>query len=73
MVFAWNEFLFALVLTFRRAQTLPILIAGQASEIGSYWWLMAVLAIMAVTPMVLIGLAAQRWIVTGLSSGGVKG
>jgi multiple sugar transport system permease protein len=73
VVFAWNEFLFALVLTFRKAQTLPILIAGQASELGSYWWLMAVLAIFAVAPMVLIGLAAQRWIVTGLASGGVKG
>jgi len=73
MVFAWNEFLFALVLTFRKAQTLPILIAGQASELGSYWWLMAVLAILAVAPVVLLGLVAQRWIVTGLASGGVKG
>jgi multiple sugar transport system permease protein len=73
MIFAWNEFLFALVLTFRKAQTLPILIAGQASELGSYWWLMAVLAIVSVTPIVLLGLVAQRWIVTGLSSGGVKG
>jgi multiple sugar transport system permease protein len=73
VVFAWNEFLFALVLTFRKAQTLPILIAGQATELGSYWWLMAVLAIFTVAPMILIGLAAQRWIVGGLSSGGVKG
>jgi ABC-type maltose transport system permease subunit len=34
---------------------------------------MAVLAIVSVTPIVLLGLVAQRWIVTGLSSGGVKG
>lgn len=73
LIFAWNEFLFALVLTFRKAQTLPILIAGQATEMGSYWWLMAVLTMFAVAPMILVGLAAQRWIVTGLASGAVKG
>ena len=73
LIFAWNEFLFALVLTFRRSQTLPVMIAGQATELGSYWWIMATLAIFAVVPMILVGLAAQRWIVRGLSAGSVKG
>lgn len=73
LIFAWNEFLFALVLTFRRSQTLPVMIAGQATELGSYWWIMATLAMIAVVPMLLIGLVAQRWIVSGLSAGGVKG
>ena len=73
LIFAWNEFLFALVLTFRRSQTLPVLIAGQATELGSYWWIMATLAIFAVVPMILVGLAAQRWIVRGLAAGSVKG
>ena len=73
LIFAWNEFLFALVLTFRRSQTLPVLIAGQATELGSYWWIMATLAMIAVVPMILVGFAAQRWIVRGLSAGSVKG
>ena len=73
LIFAWNEFLFALVLTFRRSQTLPVMIAGQATELGSYWWIMATLAIFAVVPMILVGLAAQRWIVRGLAAGSVKG
>lgn len=73
LIFAWNEFLFALVLTFRRAQTLPVMIAGQATELGSYWWIMSSLAMVAVLPMLLIGLVAQRWIISGLSAGGVKG
>lgn len=72
LIFAWNEFLFALVLTFRQAQTLPILIAGQATEAGSYWWIMAVLAIVAVLPIVVVGLLSQRWIISGLSAGAVK-
>ena len=70
---AWNEFLFALILTFRRSQTLPVMIAGQANELGAYWWIMSALGLIAIVPMVLLGLYAQRWIVRGLSAGGVKG
>jgi multiple sugar transport system permease protein len=73
LIFAWNEFLFALVLTFRKSQTLPVLIAGQANELGSYWWIMSALAMIAVVPMIAIGIAAQRWIMRGLSAGAVKG
>jgi len=73
LIFAWNEFLFALVLTFRKSQTLPVLIAGQANELGSYWWIMSALAMIAVVPMIAIGIVAQRWIVRGLSAGSIKG
>lgn len=73
LIFAWNEFLFALILTFRKAQTLPVLIASQANEAGSYWWIMSTLAMIAVVPIITIGVLAQRWIVRGLSAGGVKG
>ncbi|MEZ5666089.1 MAG: carbohydrate ABC transporter permease [Alphaproteobacteria bacterium] len=73
LIFAWNEFLFALILTFRKAQTLPVLIASQANEAGSYWWIMSTLAMIAVIPIITIGIIAQRWIVRGLSAGGIKG
>ena len=73
LIFAWNEFLFALVLTFRKAQTLPVLIAGQSTELGSYWWIMSVLAMIAIIPILVIGIVAQRWIVRGLSGGSIKG
>jgi multiple sugar transport system permease protein len=73
IIFAWNEFLFALILTFRRSQTLPVLIAGQSNELGAYWWIMSALGLIAVVPMVVLGLYAQRWIVRGLSAGAVKG
>ena len=73
LIFAWNEFLFALILTFRQSQTLPVLIASQANEAGSYWWIMSTLAMIAVIPMLAIGIIAQRWIIRGLSAGGIKG
>jgi multiple sugar transport system permease protein len=73
IIFAWNEFLFALILTFRRSQTLPVMIAGQANELGAYWWIMSALGLIAIVPMVLLGLYAQKWIVRGVSAGAVKG
>ena len=72
-IFAWNEYLFALILTFRRSQTLPVLISGQANELGAYWWIMSALGLIAIIPMIVMGLYAQKWIVRGLSAGGVKG
>ncbi len=73
IIFAWNEFLFALILTFRRSQTLPVLISGQANELGAYWWIMSALGLIGIIPMVVLGLYAQKWLVRGLSAGSVKG
>ena len=73
IIFAWNEFLFALILTFRRSQTLPVLISGQANELGAYWWIMSALGLIGIIPMVVLGLYAQKWLVRGLSAGAVKG
>jgi multiple sugar transport system permease protein len=61
-IFSWNEFLFALILTFERAQTLPVLIAGQANEVGQIWWVMSALSLIAMAPVVIVGLLLQRFI-----------
>lgn len=73
LIFAWNEFLFALVLTFRQAQTIPILIAGQANQLGQYWWIMAAIALLSLIPIVACGIVVQRWLIRGLAAGGVRG
>ena len=73
LIFAWNEFLFALVLTFRKAQTIPILIAGQANQLGQYWWIMAAIALLSLIPIVACGIVVQRWLIRGLAAGGVRG
>ncbi|WP_243638215.1 carbohydrate ABC transporter permease [Rubrobacter taiwanensis] len=54
LVFAWNEFLFALIFTFSQARTMPILVAGQATQHGPQWWDIAVMALITVAPLVLI-------------------
>jgi len=73
IIFSWNEFLFGLILTFRRSQTLPVMISGQANELGAYWWIMSALGLIGIIPMVVLGLYAQKWLVRGLSAGAVKG
>src|SRR4051812_17709158 len=71
-ILAWNEYLFALMLTFQRAQTLPLLVGAQATQQGNYFWNMSALAMIAVVPILILGIALQGWIVRGLATGGVK-
>jgi len=65
-IFAWNEFLLALILTFDQARTMPILIASQHFQRGPQWWDISVLSTVAVAPVVIIALSLQRYFVKGL-------
>lgn len=63
LIFAWNEFLFALILTSRDAQTLPIFIAAQHSQRGVQWWSLSAMSIVTVLPVVVFTLAVNRFLV----------
>jgi multiple sugar transport system permease protein len=65
-VFAWNEFLFALILTYTRAQTMPLLIAAQHFQRGPQWWDISALSTLAVLPPIVITVALQKYFVKGL-------
>ena len=71
--FAWNEYLFAVILTVKEAATLPVHIAGGVDTRGVQFWFVAVRSLIAMIPPVLIALLAQRYIVRGLTLGAVKG
>ncbi|MBA7485208.1 MAG: ABC transporter permease subunit [Spirochaeta sp.] len=71
-VFSWNEFLYALMLTNFDAITMPVLIAGMNNTRGVQWWYISALTLFAVSPVVLIGLFMERFIVKGLVSGAIK-
>lgn len=72
-VFAWNEYLFALMLTNFNAITMPVLIAGQNNTRGIEWWFISALTLTAVVPVVIMGLFLERFITRGLTAGAVKG
>lgn len=59
-VFAWNEFLFALILTYSRCQTMPILIAAQHFQRGPQWWDISALSVLAVLPPLVLQLLCRN-------------
>jgi len=71
--FAWNEYLFAVILTIKDAATMPVHIAGGVDTRGVQFWFVAVRSLVAMVPPVLLALLAQRYIVRGLTLGAVKG
>ena len=74
LIVAWNEFLFALVLTQTDvAMTLPVGIAGRVTQYEIKWGVMSAAGAVAMMPILIFALAMQRYLVRGLSLGAVKG
>ena len=73
-LFSWNEFFLALVVMTRTSmKTMPLLpLYFEGSYMTNPGEVFAVLSIVSVVPMV-VYLLVQRWFVSGLSSGGIKG
>jgi ABC-type glycerol-3-phosphate transport system permease component len=70
---AWNEFLFAVVLGGNRVRPVTVAMFDFISVEQTQWARLAAGAMLAMAPVILIGLAAQRHIVKGLTVGAVKG
>ena len=73
-IYSWNEFFFALlILTQPEKHTLPLGIALFQGEFTIPWGELAAASVLATLPLVFIVLLCQRWIISGLSAGAVKG
>jgi multiple sugar transport system permease protein len=70
---AWNEFLFAVVLGGNRVRPVTVAMFNFISVEQTQWARVAAGAMLAMAPVIVIGLAAQRHIVKGLTVGAVKG
>ncbi len=71
---SWNEFLFALLLIGTDSQkTVPGGLAGLINGDVFQWGALMAMSLMASLPPVLIYIIAQKWVVSGLSGGAVKG
>ncbi len=71
---AWNDFLFAAVLTNNASRTLPVLMAAfTGGDSGTDWGGMTASGVLVILPVIIFSFAAQRHLVAGLSSGAVKG
>lgn len=73
LVFAWNDYAFALVFSGPNSQTLPIAANQLVTQAGIDWGQLTAIGTFVVVPMMLAGLAVRRWLVTGLTLGAVTG
>ncbi len=68
----WNEFFFALILSGKHTQTLPVLVNSFVSEKSIDWGTMSAAGIITVLPLIIFGLLSQKHLVRGLTMGSVK-
>ncbi|MAE62762.1 MAG: sugar ABC transporter permease [Phycisphaeraceae bacterium] len=70
----WRNFLWPLVMTnAREMQTLPVGLATFMDMYGAEWSQMMAGAVMMLVPMIIVFLFCQRWFISGIQLGAVKG
>jgi multiple sugar transport system permease protein len=70
---AWDEFLYALVLTSSQAKTLPVAVGEFSTQFGIDYGMMMAGGLLASIPPVIIALFFQPLLVRGLTAGSIKG
>lgn len=73
-IISWNEFFFALLYTTTLAsKTLPVAVGEFSSKISVDYTMMATAGVLASIPPIIIALIFQKYLIQGLTAGGVKG
>ena len=74
-VISWNEYLFALFLAGSNAQPLTVGITRflGGAEAGVEYGVIAAYSVLIIAPVIIFALAANRYIVSGMTAGAVKG
>lgn len=74
-IISWNEYLFALFLAGSEAQPLTVGITRflGGAEVGAEYGVIAAYGVLIVAPVILFALVANRYIVSGMTAGAVKG
>lgn len=72
-IYAWNELLYASMLTSFNAKTIPVVVSGFISDQFLRWGEMTAIGTLMVIPVLIFAAGAQRYLVRGLTFGAVKG
>ncbi|MFC7198588.1 carbohydrate ABC transporter permease [Halospeciosus flavus] len=72
IVFAWNDFLFALIFTNSETQTIPVAAAQLVTQTGTLWGQVMAIGVVILLPMVLFGMIVKNYLVSGLTMGAMK-
>jgi ABC-type glycerol-3-phosphate transport system permease component len=71
-IFAWNEYLFANILTNASNQTLPVSLNAYVTPVSILWTQIMAAGTLVAIPVWFAALVAQRYLVRGLTLGAVK-
>jgi multiple sugar transport system permease protein len=72
-VFAWNDFIFALVLTRTEVITYPVQVTHYFGGQSNFWAKIAAMSVLGTVPVFIAVATLQRYLVRGISMGAVKG
>jgi multiple sugar transport system permease protein len=72
-VFAWNDFLFALILTRTDVITFPVQLTHYMGGQSNFWAKIAAMSVLGTLPIFIAVTLMQRYLVRGISLGAVKG
>ncbi len=72
-LFAWNDFVFALVLTRTEVTTFPVQVTHYFGGQSNFWAKIAAMSVLGTVPIFIAVAMLQRYLVRGISLGAVKG
>ena len=72
VIFAWNEYFYALQLNFANSSTMPQWVITNVSTRGNFLAKLSAASVIACVPVVLAGWATQKRMIRGLSMGALK-
>jgi len=72
-IFAWNEFMFALLFTRRNVRTLTVIVPSLVGGHEVLWGEIAAIGVVAIIPGIVLSLLLQRYLIRGLTLGALKG
>jgi multiple sugar transport system permease protein len=72
LIFAWNEFAFALMLTGEKARTAPAAIPSQLGQSGYEWGSIAAGSLLFLIPVVIVTFALRNYLLRGVTFGAIR-
>jgi multiple sugar transport system permease protein len=72
LIFSWNEYLFAVILTGRNSRTMPVIVASAITDRGVQWGELTAVAVLVAVPVMIFASLVQKQMVRGLTFGALK-
>lgn len=71
VIFGWNDFFFAFILTFTKTQLLPVAVVALNSSVTP-WWTLSASALISVGPLVVLAFVVEKYLSSGNLTGAIK-